>query len=74
MQFDQGFRYCEPEARALVAFGQLTFHLLEWTAELRKSILGDADAAVQDGERYATITRSSTNSDAPAIGRKFYCV
>jgi hypothetical protein len=47
-----------------VAFGQLTFHLLEWTAKSRKGILGDADAAIQDGERYATITRPPTNSEA----------
>ena len=49
MQLDQGLRYCEPKPRALVAFGELAFHLLKWTAKPRKRVLADADAAVQNG-------------------------
>jgi hypothetical protein len=57
-----------------VAFGQLTFHLLEWTAKSRKGIFGDTDAAVQDGERYATVARPTANGNVPPVGSKFYSV
>jgi hypothetical protein len=57
-----------------VAFGQLTFNLLERTAQSRKGIFGDADAAVQDGERYATIARPPADRDMPPVGSKFYSI
>jgi hypothetical protein len=52
----------------------LTFHLLEWTAKSREGIRGNAYAAVQDGERYATIVRPPTNGDTPPVGGEFYSV
>ena len=55
VQFDQRLGDGEAQAGALMALGQLTFHLLERSAELCECIAGDADAGVGDGEHDAIV-------------------
>ena len=55
MQFDQRAADGEAEAAALMALGELVLHLLEGAAELADVGLGNADAAVLDGDLHLTL-------------------
>ena len=67
MQFGQRLGDGEAEAGALMALGELAFHLLERPAELGERVLGDADAGVGDGEHDAVAGGASAHGDAAAL-------
>ena len=62
------------EARPLVAFGQLTFDLLERPAELVYGILWDADPVVLNGNCHVAAARSASQGYCATIGRELHRV
>src|SRR5581483_2023972 len=62
----------ETEAGALIALGELAFHLLERPAKLPQRVGRDADAAVGNRDEHVIAGAPAANSDATALGRELH--
>ena len=72
VHFDKRFGDGEAEARALVAFGQLAFDLLERPAELAQRVFRDADAVVGDGDGDHAAAASPAHCHRAAVGGELH--
>ena len=71
VQLGERLRDRKPQARALMAFGELALDLLKRAAQSRERLLRNADAGIRDGDADPAAGRPRADRDAAASGVNF---
>src|SRR5262249_58502714 len=72
VQLDERLRDRKPQARALMALGELALDWLERPAQPRERILWNADPGIRDRDADPAAGRPGANRDAAAFRRKLH--